>query len=419
MLSERTLAFALLFNTGPGLYPMAVLVRAVWDVRSGLEAAALPAAPADNAVRNVLVDMLAATGLRKSDVARSPVHKKLQLFRAWSGGYPVWCSWQVNYRCNFWCNFCHYWRDPMGDAPEMTLEQFQNGAEKLSELGTLLVSLAGGEPLIRPDIVDIVRAVGRYHFTFLTTNGWFVTKELAEELFGAGLWGVSISLDYADPERHDRKRGRPGAFERALAAVERFGRARRYKWQRVNWLSVLLEDNLDQLEPMIEMAARRGAYFMVQPYCAQKTGSKRFVHKGASVSEYLLHLRRQHPNFLSNPYFLERFDQALNGGVRGCKAGRGFFNIDSTGDIAVCVEKRACPVANLFEHSAREIVGRLHAEGTPSRCTACWYNCRGEIESLYHPWGLIKSLPTYLFDRGRAPSGSRVGTAQAEACGSW
>jgi len=336
-------------------------------------------------------------------VLRSPLQKKIHLARAWLLRRPVWCAWQVNYRCNFRCSFCHYWHDPMGDQPETTVAQFATGGEKLAELGTLLISLAGGEPLIRPDIVDIVRAIGRHHFTFITTNGWFVTRELAEALFAAGLWGISLSIDYADPQLHDRRRGMPGAFERALAAIEHFGRARRYKWQRVNWMSVLMEDNLDQLETMIEMAAARGAYFMVQPYCTAKTGSRQFRPGGRSVAEYLLRLRGRYRNFLSNPYFLGNFDQALNGGVSGCMAGRGFFNIDSTGDIAVCVERRQHPVANLFEHSATEIVRRLRQDPTPRQCSACWYNCRGEIESLYDPWGLVKSLPTYLFDRGRAP----------------
>jgi MoaA/NifB/PqqE/SkfB family radical SAM enzyme len=171
----------------------------------------------------------------------------------------------------------------------------------------------------------------------------------------------------------------------------------------VNWLAVLLEDNLDQLEPMLKMAAEHRAYLMVQPYSVLKTGSRRFVHTDdGEVGRYLLALRRKYPNFLSNPYFLTRFDQALNGGVPGCMAGRGFFNIDSTGDIAVCVEQRTRPVANLYEHSAREIVRRLRADDTRRHCTSCWYNCRGEIESLYNPFGLVKSLPTFLFDRGRA-----------------
>jgi MoaA/NifB/PqqE/SkfB family radical SAM enzyme len=338
-------------------------------------------------------------------LARTPVEKKVHLARAYLSRHPVWCAWQVNYRCNFCCAFCHYWRDPMGDAPELSVASFRSGSRKLAELGALLVSLAGGEPLVRPDIVDIVAAVGEWHFPFITTNGWFSTPELAADLFQAGLWGVSVSLDYTDAERHDQRRGMPGAFARALAAVEHFSAARRFKWQRVNWMAVLLDDNLDEIEPMIRMAAERNAYFMVQPYGARKTGATRFTHAGnGAVGRYLLELRRKYPNFLSNPYFLSRFDAALDGGVGGCRAGRGFFSIDSTGEIAICVEERARPVAHLFQHSAREIVARLRGDKVAERCRACWYNCRGEIESLYDPWGVTMSLPTLLFDRGRPPA---------------
>ncbi len=335
---------------------------------------------------------------------RTSTQKKLHLARAYFSRHPVWCAWQVNYRCNFRCAFCRYWIDPMGDEPELSVADFRDGSRKLSKLGALLISLAGGEPLIRPDIVGIVHEVARWHFPFITTNGWFSTPALAEDLFERGLWGVSVSLDYADAERHDQRRGMPGAFNRALAAIEHFGRARRHEWQRVNWMAVLMEDNLDQIEPMIRMAAEHGAYFMVQPYGVRKTGAQRFLPPAdGSIGEHLMRLRRKYPNFLSNPYFLSRFDQALDEGVPSCRAGRGFFSIDSTGDIAVCVEERARPVANLYENSATEIVQRLRNDTTPRRCTDCWYNCRGEIESLYDPWGVAASLPTLLLDRGRPP----------------
>lgn len=348
-------------------------------------------------------------------MARSAIQKKVHLARAYFSRHPVWCAWQVNYRCNFRCAFCRYWVDPMGDAPELSVADFQAGSRKLADLGALLVSLAGGEPLIRPDIVDVVAAIAEWHFPFITTNGWFSTPELAQDLFAAGMWGISVSLDYAEAERHDRRRGTPGAFERGLAAVEHFSAARKYKWQRVNWMAVLMEDNLDQIEPMIRMAAERGAYFMVQPYGMRKTGAPRFRHADdGTVSRHLLDLRRRYPNFLSNPYFLSRFDQALNGGVAGCRAGRGFFSIDSTGEIAVCVEERARPVANLFKDSAKEIVQRLRADLVPQKCRACWYNCRGEIESLYDPWGVVMSLPTLLFDRGTPPGIGQV-AAKADA----
>lgn len=332
----------------------------------------------------------------------SSVQKKWRLFRAWSSGHPVWCGWQVTYRCNFRCRFCHYWNDPMGLAREPSVADYAQGARKLAGFGTLLISLAGGEPLLRTDLPEIVRAIARYHFPFVTTNGWLVTEESARRLMGAGAWGVSVSIDYARPRRHDRRRGMDGAWEQAWRAVELLSAARVHKHQRVNVMAVLLDDNVDDLETLLAMAAQRGAYFMVQPYGSLKTGSHAYEHNDGAVSGRLLGLRGQWGNFLSNPYYLGRFDTFLSGGVPGCRAGRAFFNIDSTGDIALCVEQRHRPVANLYRHSMGAIRSRLRAAAQGNACTRCWYNCRGEVESLYDPFGLVKSLPTLLFDRGKA-----------------
>jgi len=327
--------------------------------------------------------------------------KKWRLLRAYLSRRPVWCGWQVTYRCNFRCTFCHYWSEPLGLLPEPSVGEYARAAKKLAGLGTLMISLAGGEPLLRHDIPELVAAIGRYHFTFLTTNGWFVTPQIADDLMAAGLWGASISIDYADPARHDARRGAPGAWAQAWRAVEMLAAARRHKWQRVNVLAVLMDDNVDQIEPLLHMAAERGAYFMVQCYGFRKTGSHRFAHNDGPVGPRLLALQRKYPNFLSNPYYLGRFDRHLHGGVPGCRAGRSFFNIDSSGDIAICVEAKDHPVANLHRDSVGTIGRRLRAAAASNRCTDCWYNCRGEVECLYHPRPLLKSLPTLLLDRGQ------------------
>lgn len=334
----------------------------------------------------------------------TPLAKKWRLFRAWTSRSPIWCTWQVTYRCNFRCGFCQYWRDPMGNLPEQTVQQFEEGSRRLAALGTMMVSLAGGEPLLRPDLPDIIRAVGRWHFPFVTTHGWFVTDELAAELFAAGLWGASVSIDYADAVRHDRSRGMKGAYDRARRALAAFSKARRHPWQRVNLMTVLLHNNLDQMEPLIKLAAEHDAYFTVQPYCDRKTGSERFKCAEGGIGHRLLELRDRYPNFLSNPIFLSRFDRYFQEGIPGCRAGRAFFNIDSVGDVAICVEERARPVANLYRQSARRIVEALRVASEGNSCMDCWYNCRGETESLYSPRSLIRSLPTYFFDRGRPPS---------------
>ena len=335
-----------------------------------------------------------------------PVHKKWRLLRAWLSRHPVWCAWQVTYKCNFRCSFCHYWNDPAGGEPEQTVAQFAEGSAKLARLGSLMISLAGGEPLLRGDIVQVVRELGKFHFPFLTTNGWHASRQIADELFDAGLWGVSVSIDYADPARHDRQRGMAGAFDRAVAAINHFVAARRHRWQRVNLMSVLVNDNLDQMEPLTKLAAAHGASFMVQPYSRRKTGSKRFYNREDRIGPFMLDLKRRHRNVMSNPYFLSKFDEAFNGGVPGCRAGRAFFNIDSSGDIAKCVEERSRPIANLYGDEIRTIVQRLRDSGRHNTCQDCWYNCRGEIESLYTYDGLLSSLPSLLFDL--SPHGTRA-----------
>ncbi|GAG25411.1 unnamed protein product, partial [marine sediment metagenome] len=195
-------------------------------------------------------------------------------------------------------------------------------------------------------------------------------------------------------------RGVKGAWARAWRAVEMFSAARVHKWQRANVIAVLMEDNLDDIERLISMARERGAYFMVQPYGHLKTGSRAHLCREANVSAGLLKLRRKWNNFLSNPWYLRRFDAFLNGGVHGCRAGRALFNIDSTGDIARCVESRPTPVGNLFRNHPTTIFRRLRGASSGNTCTDCWYNCRGEVEALYNPSGLLTSLPTLFFDTG-------------------
>ena len=290
--------------------------------------------------------------------------------------------------------------DPLGRATEPTVADYAAGATKLARLGTLLVSLAGGEPLLRRDICDIVRAVGEYHFPFVTTNGWLITPALARALMQADVWGVSVSIDYARPDRHDARRGVQGAWARAWRAVELLSSARVHRYQRVNVIAVLMDDNLGDMEELLAQAASRDAYFMVQPYGHLKTGHDAYAHRDGPVGPRLLDLHRRFPNFLSNPRYLARFDRYLSGGVGGCRAGRAFFNIDSTGDVAICVEHKDRPVANLHRDDIGTIVRRLRQASRGNTCRGCWYNCRGEVESLYEPFGLLASLPTLLLDRG-------------------
>ena len=329
--------------------------------------------------------------------ALSKADKKARLVRAYLGRHPVWCAWQVTYRCNFRCRICSYWREPHSPDEELTVRDFARGARNLARTGSMLINLAGGEPMLRPDLADVVAAIGRWHFPFLTTNGWHVPARRARELWQAGLWGVSISIDYAQAARHDAQRGIEGAFAEAVRAVEVFRDTRTAPHQRVNVMAVLTADNQDDLEGVVALAARLGANFMVQPYGVMKTGDE--SHRPRTpVSARLLDLHRRYRGFLSNPYFLARFDAALDGGVAGCRAGRATFNIDQKGLVAKCVEDRGRPVGSVVETPMPVLLKRLADRWRANRCRACWYNCRGEVEALYTPAGLASALPMLLAD---------------------
>ena len=60
-----------------------------------------------------------------------PAEKKWRLFRAWTGRHPLWCAWQVTYRCNFRCRFCNYWALNASAADEPTVAAYAEGARKL------------------------------------------------------------------------------------------------------------------------------------------------------------------------------------------------------------------------------------------------------------------------------------------------
>jgi MoaA/NifB/PqqE/SkfB family radical SAM enzyme len=331
----------------------------------------------------------------------SPIRKKARLLSTYLRGYPIWVSWQVTYACIFRCTACSYWKEEVNfsseaRAREATVEDFRLGAAKLAEVGSLMISLAGGEPFLRRDLAEITATLAEQHFPMITTNGWLVEEQNARELWQAGAWGVSVSLDFNDPEAHDAQRGKRGAAERARRAIEILSRRRQRPYQRVNLMCVLNDRNLGEIEDLIRFAATYDASFMVQPYTPVKNGNRDLV-PDYKCSEHLLRLKRRYRSFLSNPYFLRQFDRFYQDhGIDGCKAGRASFNIDNFLNVQKCVEFREESIGNLRDLTVGEMLRRLKAEYIRNQCKACWYNCRGEVEALYSARGLWSALPMFV-----------------------
>ena len=146
--------------------------------------------------------------------------------------------WETTARCNLSCRHCrrldrlgagHLDRLGAGrvDVPDAGASGELSTAEGAAFIDDLarshreaLLVFSGGEPLLRADLFDLAARAKRAGLaTALATNGTLVTPELAGRVAAAGFSRASVSLDGARAETHDRLRGSPGLFERALAGL--------------------------------------------------------------------------------------------------------------------------------------------------------------------------------------------------------
>jgi AdoMet-dependent heme synthase len=132
---------------------------------------------------------------------------------------PFMAELDVTYRCNCRCTMCQRWQDVRPDG--LSPADYERLAGEFAELGVYQVSIAGGEPLLRGDIFQIIgHFAGRGMSVNLCTNGMLLEK-YQREIAASGATCVTVSLDGATAECHDAIRGRAGSFrciERGIAA---------------------------------------------------------------------------------------------------------------------------------------------------------------------------------------------------------
>jgi MoaA/NifB/PqqE/SkfB family radical SAM enzyme len=327
--------------------------------------------------------------------ASPDLNKKLRFATSFLRNRLVHVNLQILYSCNYRCAICDFWKPSWRPKPVLSAAQAEVISEKLNLLGPQIVSIGGGEPMLHPHLTAIVRTLARHHFPVMITNGSLVTAELARELFDAGMMEISVSVDYADPGKHDAQRGVAGAHAQAIDALRILHANRTDPQQRVNMISVIMEDNLPDVEPLIESCRELGITYLVTLY-SHSRGTKPERLAGGRVSERLLAIKRQHRHFVALRGYLERFTEAAaNNGIGPCYAGRNLCNIDSQGDVGLCIDRLEDPVGNMLTDDVFEIERRLLERHRSNQCRDCWTSCRGSIEAVRHGRDQVGNLLDY------------------------
>ena len=208
--------------------------------------------------------------------------------------------WETTVRCNLACAHCRRLEANDADTGDLSTAQAEILIEQLAQLGRRqpqmpVLVFSGGEPFCRQDLFHLVgQARHSGLITALATNGTMIDEEQARRIHESGIARVSVSLDGATAEVHDRMRQIRGAFDRALAGIRHL-REHQVPFQ-VN--VTLTKQNVGQLQEVYDLTRSLGAaalhIFMLVP-----------VGCGRILAQTDMLTAEQYEQILRNVYTLE------------------------------------------------------------------------------------------------------------------
>lgn len=152
-----------------------------------------------------------------------------QRYRLYEGRYLESVHWSITGRCNYRCRHC-LMSAPAARHPQLPLEDLVKMADQFARCGIRTVDITGGEPLVRSDFLELVRALSerKIGIRVLFTNTKLLTGELLDQMKELGQT-PSVQISYDGYGQHDWLRGIEGAEDEAKAACELlFSRGRHY-----------------------------------------------------------------------------------------------------------------------------------------------------------------------------------------------
>jgi len=171
---------------------------------------------------------------------------------------PLYVKIKVNYGCNLKCEMCKHWRETR-EVP-VPMGRFKEVISELAELGCQKIHFSGGEPMLRPQLPDLIEhATGLGIRVTLTTNGTLIDKVKAKRLIEAGLRGVNVSIDSPIRKMHEKIRGVEGSFKLTTRAVSLFRKYAHKGKLTVRINTVVGRSNYETLASLPELAHQLGA----------------------------------------------------------------------------------------------------------------------------------------------------------------
>ncbi|MGW0811306.1 radical SAM/SPASM domain-containing protein [Nonomuraea sp. NPDC002799] len=164
-------------------------------------------------------------------------------------------SWlQLTASCNMKCKQCYGDCGTAPPASEMNVEEFKRLADEMTEAGVLELLVEGGEPMHRPDFLEILKYCARTMLVRLRTNATLLDTDSAIALREAGVGGLVVDFMGATATTHDWHLGVAGAFERTMRGLHT---ALEAEFETVATL-IMTRRNVGELQAFIDLVAEAG-----------------------------------------------------------------------------------------------------------------------------------------------------------------
>ncbi|HOI73831.1 MAG TPA: radical SAM protein [Syntrophales bacterium] len=254
-----------------------------------------------------------------------------------------------NRACNLKCRHCFTTRFTKKDR-SLSPPDMKRFADEAHEIGLCQLVLSGGEPLILKDLEEVIAALqpDKFHLS-MSTNGYFLTPEMARNLKTWGLDKVKISIDDFDERMHNDNRRNDNAYEKAMAALFN---------ARDAGLSVVIQTCIthencrtDRTIQMAKFAQENG--FVVDVMIAHAVGEWEGRHDmliDEADAAYMREVHRQYPS-------LHRDTFPTYGIDRGCGSVQSNLHLTQYGDILPCGFIHIS-LGSIFEESLAAILER-------------------------------------------------------------
>ncbi len=292
-------------------------------------------------------------------------------------------SWNTTNACNMYCDHC-YREAGCKAEEELSTSEAKTMLEQIARAGFKIMIFSGGEPLLRPDILELVAYAAKLGLRpVFGTNGTLITLDMAHKLKAAGAMGMGISLDSMDAKKHNEFRKFPNAWEGAVQGMKNCREA----GLPFQIHTTVMDWNSHELEAMTDFAVELGAvahhFFFLVPTGRAKTieaESLRAEQYEAVLTRIMK--KQQEVDIELKPTCAPQFMRiAAQMGVktrfrRGCLAGTAYCIISPRGKVQPCAylnmelgDVRETPFDEIWKNS--EVLNTLRTLEYKGGCGSC------------------------------------------------